>query len=242
MHSDRHTWVTHRERFDQMLAPYDAPLLDAAAPKAGETVIDVGCERARRPCRWPIGSGSPGTSSVSIPREKLRRCPAASRRRRRGERDVVTGDAATYPTARGSDLIISRFATMLFPSAVPAHRHLFSGLRPGGRLATVVWQSLERNLWHALPLRAVLAHLDLGPPDRPHLRVRSLWRTPTSSTPRSSPPASSTSVSNPSRNPSGLDRTRRTPSRSSTMTREAIFARSRPQTTSKGSMTRWLGC
>ena len=37
------TWTTFQERLDALFAPLTAVALDAAAPKSGERVIDVGC-------------------------------------------------------------------------------------------------------------------------------------------------------------------------------------------------------
>jgi SAM-dependent methyltransferase len=36
-------WVTHQAAYDRMLAPFTAMLLDAAALRPGDRVLDVGC-------------------------------------------------------------------------------------------------------------------------------------------------------------------------------------------------------
>lgn len=36
-------WVTHQAAYDRMLAPFTDMLLDAAAPRPGDQVLDVGC-------------------------------------------------------------------------------------------------------------------------------------------------------------------------------------------------------
>jgi protein-L-isoaspartate O-methyltransferase len=36
-------WVTHQAAYDRMLAPFTAMLLDAAALRPGDQVLDVGC-------------------------------------------------------------------------------------------------------------------------------------------------------------------------------------------------------
>jgi hypothetical protein len=42
---------------------------------------------------------------------------------------------------------------MFFPEPVAAFAHVAGALRPGGRLALVVWQPLEANPWWAVPAR-----------------------------------------------------------------------------------------
>jgi len=36
-------WASHQDSLDRTLAPVTGPLLEFAAPRAGSTVIDVGC-------------------------------------------------------------------------------------------------------------------------------------------------------------------------------------------------------
>ena len=40
---DGEYWVSNQDRLDRTLAPVMGPLLAFAAPRAGSTVIDVGC-------------------------------------------------------------------------------------------------------------------------------------------------------------------------------------------------------
>src|SRR5512147_678395 len=40
---DGEFWVSHQDRLDRTLSPVTGPLLSFAAPRAGSTVIDVGC-------------------------------------------------------------------------------------------------------------------------------------------------------------------------------------------------------
>jgi hypothetical protein len=62
---------------------------------------------------------------------------------------------------------------MFFQDARAAFANLRTALRPGGRLAFVCWQSLERNPWAGLPLAAVMRRMpdqpmpDMLQPDRP---------------------------------------------------------------------------
>jgi SAM-dependent methyltransferase len=70
---------------------------------------------------------------------------------------LALGDAQkqTFEPA-AFDAVFSRFGVMFFDDATAAFRNLRTGVRPGGRLAFVCWQPLEKNPWAALPLAAVM--------------------------------------------------------------------------------------
>jgi SAM-dependent methyltransferase len=56
-------------------------------------------------------------------------------------------DAQTDELGEGYDLAFSRMGTMFFAYPVPAMRNIRAALRPGGRLAMVVWRRREDNDW-----------------------------------------------------------------------------------------------
>jgi SAM-dependent methyltransferase len=160
------TWITHRHRYDKMLAPFSYALLAAAEFAPGETVLDVGCGTGTTTI-FAAESVRPDGSVVGIDIDDRL---AEEARRRVGNlpnATVVTADAATYRLDTPADVAISRFGTMQFVDQVAAHRNIAKNLRRSGRLIAVVWQSIEHNLWHSIPLQAVQAHLDTGPATPP---------------------------------------------------------------------------
>jgi SAM-dependent methyltransferase len=79
-------------------------------------------------------------------------------------------DAQIYPFDAGAfDVAISRTGAMFFSDAVMAFQNIGRALRPGGRLALLVWQPLVVNEW----IREIVLALSGGrqmsapPPDAP---------------------------------------------------------------------------
>ena len=73
-------------------------------------------------------------------------------------------DAESHPFSSESfDVAISRFGTMFFAHPVAAFTNIRRGLRPGGRLAMMVWQAHDRNEWSVLIERALAAGPEASP-------------------------------------------------------------------------------
>jgi SAM-dependent methyltransferase len=160
------TWITHRDRYDRMLAPFGDALMIAAALEPGENVLDIGCGTGTSTLAAAEAVG-PGGSVVGVDIDERLAAEARHRLRETPNVSVVTADAAAYRSATPADVAISRFGTMQFDDPTAAHGNVARNLGPGGRLAAVVWQTVEQNFWQCLPLQAVQAHLDLGPPQPP---------------------------------------------------------------------------
>jgi SAM-dependent methyltransferase len=150
-------WAENADRMDAGLARYTEPFFAAAAIAPGERVLDVGCgngftslEAARRGAR---------VLGLDLSAEMLE----VARSRAAGQPDVefVQGDAQVYDfPAGGFDAVISRHGTMFFGDPPAAFANLARALRPGGRLALLVWRGLADNEW----LREFLGALSVGGP------------------------------------------------------------------------------
>jgi SAM-dependent methyltransferase len=159
-------WAASNERLDRMLEPIGRHIVARAAPRPGETVIDVGCgggativELARH-----VGTGGQVTGiDVSAPlltiaRERARQATAAV--------EVVQADAETHPLPEGRfDLAFSRFGIMFFADPAAAFANLRRGLKPSGRLAFVCWRPVAINPWMTVPRDVVTRYV--VPPPRP---------------------------------------------------------------------------
>jgi SAM-dependent methyltransferase len=121
-------------------------LRDAAAVARGERVLDVGCG-AGQSTRDAARAAAPGdVLGVDVSEALLEQAWARSR----GVANVsyVLADAQTHPFAAGAfDVAISRFGTMFFADPDAAFANIARALRPGGRLAMLVWQAYERQDW-----------------------------------------------------------------------------------------------
>jgi SAM-dependent methyltransferase len=163
------TWTAMQDRLDAMFTPLTAIALDAAAPAAGERVIDVGCgcgatvlELARRVGR----DGRVLGVDVSA--------PMAARARERiiaaglGNAEVEVSDASTHGFAsERADLLFSRFGVMFFADPTVAFANLRRGLRAGGRLLFACWRPMTDNPWFRVPAQAAAHLLPPGLPMEP---------------------------------------------------------------------------
>lgn len=157
------TWVRRIDRIDAMLAPITKALLERAAVKPGERVIDVGC-----------GCGS---TSIELMRRGARvfgvdvsgPMLALAKQRAAGLEGIAfkRADASVQPLTPDHELVFSRFGVMFFADPVAAFRNLRTGLGPDGRLCFVCWQAMSDNAWMSTAGQAVMAFLSKppAPPD-----------------------------------------------------------------------------
>lgn len=123
------------------------PHFDAAFHvRREDRVLDIGCgagQTTREVARRAIDGKVLG---VDVSADLLR----AARERSAGLRNVAyeLGDAQMHALPRAHfDLCISRFGTMFFADPSAAFANIAASLRPGARLALMVWQAREHNPW-----------------------------------------------------------------------------------------------
>jgi SAM-dependent methyltransferase len=165
-------WVRQAARYDSMNAKFGEAMLDAAALQPNENVLDVGCgngasslEAARR----VQPDGSVLGVDLSAPMLELARHRAVEAGLANVE--FVEHDAQVHVFAQGSfDVVISRFGVMFFENPEAAFANLARAVRPGGRLAMVVWEDILKSEWIVIPGAAAAEHVgfpDFGPPGAP---------------------------------------------------------------------------
>lgn len=147
--------------YDAELDALDAHLRAVTAVRPHEHVLDVGCGTGlttRRAARAAVDGRAVGVDLSAPMLGRARRLSAEE-----GLRNVVflRTDAATHPFPPARfDLCLSRFGTMFFADPVAAFAGLARALRPGARLALLVWQDRARNEW----AREIDRALGLSPP------------------------------------------------------------------------------
>jgi SAM-dependent methyltransferase len=164
-------WIRNREQYDRMLRPFADLILQAAALRPGQQVLDVGCgfgvttlAAARL-----VDPGSAVGVDLSSPMLALARERAAGS----GLRNVSFqhGDVQVHPFGPARfDVVISRFGVMFFEDPVAAFTNIRPAVRPGGRLVFVCWQPLAGNDWLLVPGAALAEHVppgDFGTADGP---------------------------------------------------------------------------
>jgi SAM-dependent methyltransferase len=164
--------VTRQERLDTMLAVFLPPLLTAAAASPGDHVLDVGCGSGATTLELADAVGPAGrVMGLDVSRPLLDRLQ--ERAAPRGLANVLVREADAQVAALPAghfDVVASRFGVMFFDDPVAAFANLARAMKPGGRLAFVCWQPVDRNPWFAEPLAAAMAVVPdpkLPPPGSP---------------------------------------------------------------------------
>lgn len=160
-------WRARQEDQDTLLTPISNLLLQKAAPRAGEVVLDVGCgcgfttvELAKR----VVPGGRVLGVDISGPMlERAReRAPAGL------PIEFIEADATAYgfePAA--ADLLYSRFGVMFFAEPQKSFANLRRGLRRKARLAFACWREPKKNPWLMLPLEEACRHVPRPPAAAP---------------------------------------------------------------------------
>jgi SAM-dependent methyltransferase len=161
------SWVAMQEKLDRQFAPLTAILLEAAAPRPGEHVLDIGCgcgDTTLQLARLVAPSGLVTGADISHPmttRAKARIAEAGI-----ANASVIVADASTadLPPA---DLLFSRFGVMFFADPVAAFANLRKAMKPGGRMLCAAWRPMPESAWFSVALAAARTVLPPLPPADP---------------------------------------------------------------------------
>jgi SAM-dependent methyltransferase len=159
-------WAREHARIDARFAPVLDRLLERAAPRPGERVLDIGCGSGTSTIALAERVGPGGrVLGVDIAEESV----AVARRRIAAaglaQAEILLADAAAHPFPPGGfDLLASRFGVMFFLEPVAAFAHLRAALAPGGRVALAAFRAAAENRWTT---GAMAAAQDLLPPQPP---------------------------------------------------------------------------
>jgi SAM-dependent methyltransferase len=156
-------WLNHLDRFEGMIAPVGEALLDQAAYRPGERVIDVGCGAGGTTIEIARRVGARGSVLGLDLSPAL--IAAATRRAAAVELPQVSfrcGDAASArlegpPFAR----LFSRFGLMFFSEPWGAFTHLHTLLARRGRANFSVWAPPRDNEWIAAVMALVRERVEL---------------------------------------------------------------------------------
>ncbi len=162
-------WIRFQRAIDEQIGSLGGIAMDRAEIRLGERVLDVGCgcgdttlELARRvgPSGFVVGL------DVSAP--MLGEAERRARERGAANASFWNFDAQTHAFSGAEfDVAYSRFGVMFFADPLRAFANLREALHPGGRLAFVCWQALDRNPWMAVPMAAAAREIPFPPPPDP---------------------------------------------------------------------------
>jgi SAM-dependent methyltransferase len=161
-------WAANIERVERMLQPLAVRLLDFAAPRVGEAVLDVGCGGG--PTSHAIAAAvAPGGQVLGVDVSAVILDIARARFSHVSNLKFALGDAGSMPLVPNTyDVITSRFGVMFFPDAAGAFAHLRPSLKSTGRLRFICWRDIKLNPWMGIPAKAAFEILPRPAPLGPH--------------------------------------------------------------------------
>jgi SAM-dependent methyltransferase len=163
-------WTEHADRYDRAAWRQWQRFRDAGLISAPDSVLDIGCGtgKSTRDAARIATSGS--VLGVDLSARMLQRARERSEDEGLTNVTYVQGDAQVFPFEPNTyDIALSSFGSMFFNDPIAAFANIGHALRPGGRLALLVWRDLERNAW-LMSLREALAvgrELPMPPPNAP---------------------------------------------------------------------------
>lgn len=162
-------WERHAKRFDtQSFEVATAWMLDAAALKPGERVLELACGPAGVGLQAARAVGPEGRvlcTDFAEPMVDAARRRAAEEKFENVDFKVLDAEAMDLPDA-SFDVALCRYGYMLMADPGAALRETHRVLNnPGGRVALAVWGEAGENPWSSIPMRAVMEHFDAPPPE-----------------------------------------------------------------------------
>ena len=138
-------------------------MLEAAAPRPGERVLELACGAGDVGLRAAEAVGPGGRvlctdfaePMVELVRDRARALPQVEAR---------ALDAEDPDLDERFDVVLCRLGYMLMPDPARALRATRGLLAPGGRLALAVWAEADRNPWLSVLFDAVMGTLGAPPP------------------------------------------------------------------------------
>lgn len=156
--------ANYHRSFGQLTRQSVTALLDAAAVRQGDTLLDLACGTGLN-AEGALARGANVTGldlTQAMVDEASRRCPNAV---------FQVGDAEAMPFQDSSfDVVVCGFGILHFPLPEKAAGEIHRVLKPGGRFGCSVWSPAERSPFLQLVQAAIAAHgsttvdLPAGPP------------------------------------------------------------------------------
>ncbi len=148
-------WATLAERIDAMFAPLTKALLNFAALRAGERVLDIGCGSGAASIEIAGSVGAEGSVvGVDLSPQMLK----VARERAAEAALTIAFEETDVSTAKFDepfDAAMSRFGVMFFEAPIEAFSNIRANVRNGGRIAFACWRPMAENAFATVPLAAI---------------------------------------------------------------------------------------
>ena len=160
-------WTDFADHLETINAPFTKLLLAGAKLAPGQAVLDL-ASGPGDPALTIAEKVSPGGRVVATDQAPEMVAGAEARAARRGldNFEAQTADAEELPFPDASfDRVTSRFGAMLFVDPIQGLSEARRVLRPGGRVAMMVWGPPDRTAMFGLVPKVLGKIVDLPPPD-----------------------------------------------------------------------------
>lgn len=147
------------------LKPMENEIIRLLDPKDAEVILDIA-----------TGTGEPGLDIAAMLKEgkviiaDISEDMLAIARENASNRNIsnietIVCDACELPFADNTfDAVSCRFGFMFFPDMMLAAKEMYRVLKPGGKIATAVWNVPEKNFWVTVIMETISRNIELPPP------------------------------------------------------------------------------
>jgi ubiquinone/menaquinone biosynthesis C-methylase UbiE len=140
-------WNKHQSLIEKMYAPLTRALIEEAQIVAGQSVLDIGGGAGEPSLTIARVVGPSGQVTFTDPTAGMVKA-AREESERRGLKNIEFHQCAAekLPFANNSfDVVVGRLSAMFFADVSIALREILRVVKPGGRLALLVWADRELN-------------------------------------------------------------------------------------------------
>ncbi len=158
-------WSAHADHYDTSLREHLVLLQDVAGIRPHESVLDIGCGNGTSTIDAARAASDGRALGVDLSSAMLARARQVAAGAGVTNVEFLRADAQVHPFGESRfDVAMSRFGVMFFADPAAAFANIAGTLKPGGRIAWIVWRPLAENEFFSAVRDAISAGRDLPPP------------------------------------------------------------------------------
>ena len=160
-------WTKHSDTINQMFAPLTEAIIREAGISEGNSVLDVagGAGEPSLTIAERVGPTGSVVCTDAVP-EMVDAARAEAGRRGITNVEFRQCTAESLPfTDESFDVVVSRLGAMFFPDPLAACEEMLRVMKPGGRIAFVVWHKSELNPFCYIVSDVIARHVPAPPAD-----------------------------------------------------------------------------